>query len=337
MSHLSISNSKMMTLKFLIKIPTFLLIIFCLQIFIGQPVPLPVDLHTIKESIEHGSDVIFFGDSTLTYSSVNDQSSMSTPEILWRLLPKAHVWAVPHPSTNMDVYDAFIEFMAHEKLHPKCVIIPINLRSFSLVWTLNPYMQLRDEKFISKFENTVWIKFYHPLGVFKFFEPPVSQYSYEHTKILYKKQNLGRIKDLYFDPLSSTNDREKRTKAQFILDYMYPLTVQNHTFQMMLKLVQHLKNSGIEPVFYITPIDIQTGSELIGDDFVKAITDHTQLIKSVMADHSINVLDLSTTLPAQYFIWKEASDQNPNEHLNISGRYFIAKSLVEMTSLKNYQ
>ena len=103
----------------------------------------------------------------------------------------------------------------------------------------------------------------------------------------------------------------------------------------MLRLVQRLKGTGIEPIFYITPVDVQTGTHLLGDDFIKTLRNNAHVIDSLLTQRSINILDFSSSLPSTCFMWRE--EGYPNEHLNLLGRYFLATSLAQRSNLKDYK
>jgi len=324
-----------MTLRnFILKLLLFILIVLGFQVIVARPVEYPRELIILDKVLQNGFSIIYFGDSTITSTSKNDPTTQTTPEILWRMLPKSKLWAITHPSLSLDVYDAYAQYILRKGYHPKFLIFPINLRSFSPVWVSNPNMQFKSEGFIIRYKDTIWLKFYHPLGVFKYFEPPVSKYVFDNTKISYKGKTYGYIKELNDQVKRAMND-ETRLKKQFILDYLYTLTPHYGKIQSMLRLVDRLKNTGIDPIFYITPVDFQSGSSLIGDDFTQTISANTRLIKSLLAERSIDVLDFSASLPAEAFMWRE--EGYPNEHLNLLGRYFLAKSLVEGTNLNNYR
>ncbi|HSV43669.1 MAG TPA: hypothetical protein VLJ10_03855, partial [Candidatus Bathyarchaeia archaeon] len=158
---------------------------------------------------------------------------------------------------------------------------------------------------------------------------------YEHTKVFNGNHYVGRVRD--FDNASYAQIDEEKIKKKLIFRYMYLLTPQNRKVQSMLKLAQLLKENGIEAVFYITPVDFQTGLKYLGPDFFKRVSENTHLISSLLNEKSIQLLDLSFSLPSRHFTWHEDSDQlYPNEHLQFLGRMFVVKSLLERTVLEKY-
>ena len=166
--------------KFFIKSIFFSSLIFCAQIIVASPPVIPNELKLLDYYFKHPGrknipDIVYFGDSTINWSAQNDTSQQSMAGLLQLRLPNVHVTKITYPSYQSDVYLAYSEYIARKKDHPRFVIIPINLRSFSPEWNLKPHWQFEDEKFAARHKDTVWMKFYQPLAIFKFFESIIRQ------------------------------------------------------------------------------------------------------------------------------------------------------------------
>jgi hypothetical protein len=320
--------------KFFVKLAAFSLLIFLAQVLCTRTAELPDKLKLLRFFAKKQVDIIYFGDSSTTWADKLDPSNKSMQYLLQYSLPAAKVGRIAYPSYQMDIYYAYAANMARQGYHPKFVIIPINLRSFSPEWDRQPLWQFADLKFLAKYEDTIWVKFYQPLRVFKLFDAPISRYEYEQTPVYNGERCIGRVRD--FDNPSYAQVDEEKIKKKLTFRYLYKLTAQNRKIQSMKKLAALLQAEGIGVIFYITPVDVQTGVQYLGQDFLMRIKEHTRFINSQLAEKSLEALDLSSSLPTEFFSWREGdTERYSNEHLKLPGRMFVVKSLLEKTALKN--
>lgn len=102
---------------------------------------------------------------------------------------------------------------------------------------------------------------------------------------------------------------------------MYPLTLEHRKIKSLVSSAQLFKMQGIKPVFYITPVDWQVIEQYLGVGALARVVQHVDMIKSVLTDEKVPVLDFSRSLPTSDFSWRE--DGNwlfyPNEHLKLRG------------------
>ena len=119
---------------------------------------------------------------------------------------------------------------------------------------------------------------------------------------------------------------------------MNMISLQDRNIQAMRHVAEVLTEHDITPIFYITPIDAKTAVNYLGGEFIERLLENTKLIKSVLAQSHVPVLDLSTVLSTEYFTWTEEGSTAlyPNEHLKQMGRMFVVRNLLEHTELKDY-
>ena len=321
--------------KFIIKTILFLSLLIPAQILIAHPSDKPNELLILDYLLPHGAEIVYFGDSTINWAGEHDKNNADMPKLLRLLLPKMKILKISYPSYQMDVYAAYAQYIVQKGYHPKFVIVPINMRSFSPEWDRRPLWQFRKEQFVARHSNSLWMKFYQPLGVFKFFESNISAWEYQQTKVYTGGALIGKVKD-FDNPLYASPNDEK-TKRQLLFRYMYDLTADHRKIKSMLHMVDVLKNNGIKVILYITPLDVQTGKKYLGDDFSQKLDKNVQLITSLLAGQGVPVLDFSKSLDTKYFTWWENKKElYPNEHLQLLGRMFVVKNLVYKTDLKNY-
>src|SRR5437870_4748332 len=128
---------------FFVKLAVFVSVLILLQELITHFVPYrpPATINDLAADIQKKTDVIYFGDSTTTYYSIHEADQRSTQEILGSLLHKYTVGSLHHDSYQAGMYDAYTQYMVKQQFHPSYIIIPVNLRSFSISWDLAPGSQ----------------------------------------------------------------------------------------------------------------------------------------------------------------------------------------------------
>ena len=102
----------------------------------------------------------------------------------------------------------------------------------------------------------------------------------------------------------------------------------------MKEIVKLARDSGIELIFYITPIDYQTGEEYLGKSFYQRVTQNVDVIRSLLTREGVDVIDLSFDINTEWFTWGVDPNDHlyPNEHLKEHGRKRIAEQLVKRLS-----
>jgi hypothetical protein len=78
-------------------------------------------------------------------------------------------------------------------------------------------------------------------------------------------------------------------------------------------------------IFYLTPVDEQTGESLLPGEFRPLVKSNVRLLERELRTTGATVLDLSDGLPAESFSW----DLYPNEHLRAAGRRYVAHQLEQ--------
>lgn len=318
---------------FLLKLGLFALLVFGLQCLVPPSKDIPNEIKLLDVFMKNKADIVYFGDSTINWAAKSDINQESMPGLLQRLLPASRVAKITHSSYQPAVYEAFAEYMVRKGYHPRFVIIPINLRIFSPEWDRQPLWQFEKEKLTLAMKDTFGMRFYRPLAVFKFFDPRINRFDYEQTGVYDGGQLIGKVEDFDNETYQSISDDKMRNKLTF--RYMYPISVDHRKIKSIVHTAEVLKGAGIEPIFYITPVDWQTLERSLGPRSVARIADNVALINSVLEKQGIVPLDLSRSLPTSEFSWPEDGDGPfyPNEHLRLHGRMFVVGSLLARTAL----
>lgn len=311
----------------------FILLIIVFQYAIWNIYPhfVPISAMSLQNYKKAHTDVLYFGDSTLHYVNIVDQNKTPLYEKVSEKISPLTLGVMMHDSYQSEIELAYLREMVKQKYFPKYVIIPINLRSFSPEWDLRPGFQFPDEK--------VYLDYIHtPLEIFlPFFEnfqvPEMNasdQRAYLNADVYNGDKIIGKAPQMEDTThVDKYSDRLKQLTTYF---YMYRLHKEHRKVQALIRIAELLKNSKTKVIFYITPIDIDTGNKYVGSDFEKRISENSSLLVSLLQDDA-TVINLSKTLHTKDFSWK-AEGWYTNEHLLESGREFLSSKIADIIKPK---
>jgi hypothetical protein len=299
--------------KNIFKLVVFFLIIGVLHLLVDSFTPRMTfgKLELLDSFLKKPVDVLIFGDSSNWYASKNDKDKRTISEMLENMMPGCSVKSITHGAYHMEVYAAFCQYIVRQKRQPGIIIIPINMRTFSPEWDMNPRYQFTRQRII--LEGGLKLAFYKPMRVLKYKFKTITRKEYLELPVYDGSQKIGKLK------------RMKGPKKQFILKYIYSLSDGHRKVKSLLKITRLLSKNNIQMLFYLTPIDYQEGERRLPGRFKKQLNHNTTFLCSLISKESL--LDLSLDLTRDYFAWKEI--KSVNEHLNQEGRRYVAKKLAE--------
>ncbi len=321
--------------SFAFRLLVLVLLLVGLQYIVSvlNPPEIPQDVLRLDRYLAAGVDILYFGDSTVGY--LDDE--LLTAEVLQEMLPEHAVGEIAHPAYGLDVYQYYAKYLVRSDHMPDTVIIPINMRSFSPGWDLRPEYQFEREKTVLTYGLFLSRMLLRPFEIFGGLISDTSQAEFLDTIVFSGKEPVGRVRDYenlfgytplevqkgelefaYQDVLPSEDDVQALQKV-LTYYYMYGLDSDHRKIESMLSVVDVLGEHGINPVFYITPINYQQGHLLLGDVFQERITENIELIKSLLLAKSTEVLDLTFDLEAYAFV--------DMEHLREIGKTHVAEQL----------
>lgn len=323
--------------KLLGKILFFIIVIFFLQALLTNYLLKFVDpklenyvfrfdqFTLLNHYLREKADIIYFGDSTITAKANDDSDQRSIAKMLQDMVPQCSLGSVTHPAYHIGIYLEFCKYIAREGYRPPIIIIPINMRSFSPDWDRRPHYQYEVQRIVLKggLLKTILLAFYKPLSMFKYNFFTISQQEFLDTPVFCGHRQVGTAKD--FNNSSYIKYSDKNMKNQIIFSYMYGLSPfqQHRKLKALVETAKLLTRNNIKSIFYITPIDWETGEKYLPGEFLKQLQQNTQLIISQLSTEGIEVLDLSTAISSQFFYWH----LYPNEHMNQRGRMYVAEQL----------
>lgn len=281
----------------------------------------------LRQALEKKNEVIFFGDSTVRFNRLEDKDKKTIPQMLQVKIPDSNVTSISYPGYSADVFLAYVQRISRSGRWPKCIIIPINLRSFSVGWDKRPQYQFVEERTLIAPKPFLIDIFLKPLMVFRVINlAPISQQDYENAEVLDGTTRVGKVKDFQRSDASITP--EQALQNHFILDYMEKLTGDNRKIKSIAALVRLLSGKNTRTIFYVSPVDVDAGSQSLGKRFQDQIQENVAFIRMVLRKEQLDLLDLSLDVKHEDFDW----NPYPNEHLKEAGRRFVADELSKKIS-----
>lgn len=307
----------------------FILIIISFQYIIWNIYPhfVPISAVSLQNYKHANTDVLYFGDSTLHYVNKVDEDKTPLYEMVGKKIFPLTLGIIMHDSYQSEIELAYLKEMVKQNYFPKYVIIPINLRSFSPEWDLRPGFQFPDEK--------VYLDYVHtPLEIFlPFFENfQVPEMNANDEKIYHNAAVYND--DTYIGTAPQLEDTthvarfEDRLKQLTTYFYMNRISTTHRKLKALVEIGRLLKGTKTKVIFYITPIDIDTGNTSVGKEFEGRIFENANLIINSLKTYA-PVLNLSHTLRAKDFSWR-AEGWYTNEHLLQSGREYLSTQIAQV-------
>lgn len=267
--------------------------------------------------------ILYFGDSTIKYSSPKDINKSSISEILTNLESSYSIGDVSSPAYQLKVFEAMLNYISNSSDKPGAIIVPINLRSFSPSWDMAPDNQFENEIF---FLNHHFLSYFSkPLNILRAIKTEIiTDEAFITTPVYYKQKKIGTVKD-FIDKEDSSLLREDILKNKYIFYYMYNLDENHRLIKSLKKMIETADKLDIKLYPYITPIDFEDGTKYVGLDFIDQTKINTEKICTILKINNLPCLNLTFDLNSDYFDF----DESPNEHLNERGREYVANKLKE--------
>jgi len=320
-----------------IRLSIFALVLAVAQVLVAGlfPAEIPPEIVRLDAYLADGVEVIYFGDSTLTYPL----GQVTTGEILQEMLPNTTVGQIAHPAYNLDLYLHYVRYILRAPRRPRVVIVPINMRSFSPEWDMRPGYQFEEEKKTLALGPVLARILARPLAILGAFRSPISQAVFLNTTVYNGDTPIGTVADFerlteqdalgehqrntefaYHDVLPSEDDAAAMAQA-LIYRYMTGLTPDQRQLRAMREIARLGDEAGVQVLFYVTPVNYQQGQRFVGDAFRTALREKVDLVQSVLGgEPNASLLDLSFDLEAFAFV--------DMEHMREAGKTYVAEQLA---------
>lgn len=274
---------------------------------------------------------LFFGDSVFLRVADDDQASLSLSEIL-RNHYESEAFVVAGSGYHAGIFERFAALLSQMERRPRFAVIPINLRSFSPTWDLNPMYQFESElKLLAAFN--IHAPSYSLVNsesesdtrsiLFKCYQDkPITLNSFLH--VIGSPKPVGSPE--WFD----------RIWLIFQCHYAYPLSPTHRKIQSIKNIISILHNLGVAVYCYVTPINHEAGSEYCGRYFTETVRNNISTIRrEIEITESSSFIsgkvpsfwldDFSCWFSRDYFF----TPHNATEHLRFAGRRFLAERIID--------
>lgn len=324
--------------KFFLKFLLFTIILYIIQIIFTYfyPSSLGDTLQEIQKYKDNHIDVIYFGDSSVYFYSKKDKDKRATFEVLNELLGnKYKVEMLGSAAWQAEVFSAYAKYMKQQNFLPRYVIIPINLRSFAVGWDYWPAYQFTGDLTYFRYYNTPLYPFINIITNFSLADVNQKyQYLFENSTVYDGYTPVGKASK--FENLDNV-PYDVRFKKKLIYFYFSYINSDHRKLRSILQISDTFKNTNTKVIFYITPIDYQTGEKYYPNTFKQRIAHNVKVITSELQKKGATVLDLSLGLDAKDFTWSEqtGNDRYMNEHINNHGKYFISSEIARVIDKLN--
>jgi hypothetical protein len=172
-------------------------------------------------------------------------------------------------------------FLARAAL-PRIAVIPINLRSFSPTWDLDPNYQFQDE-----YEKLQSLCERRPAS-HVCIEPTLTAWSiYNGVPLAYPGEpciTLGEFRKLTEETFPKTDPRwRERAASIFTFHYMYVLQPRHRKLVDLISTVKSLVAAGTKVVCYVTPVNYEGGVRYVGRRFRRAVRRNVSVVEKELA------------------------------------------------------
>lgn len=284
----------------------------------------PTPVRLCDQYLAEGREVVYLGESTLYTVDPGERDKAPINVMLERLLPEYRVGCIAHDAYHLELYAAFCTYMAGKPNPPRLVVVPVNLGTVSPHWDRRPEYQFERLKLFLRHDSKLFRAFYRPLAAFRVFDlTPISQREYERSVVFDGEEPVGTMKE-FIEPSYGAFSAE-HMKNQLVLRYMYRIPPDHPKLQAVVRIADVLERAKIQALFYLTPIDYETGDTYLGDRFSARIRENAAFVTSSLEAAGQTALDLTFNLDAEWFHW---GSLYPNEHLNERGRMYVAERLA---------
>lgn len=276
---------------------------------------------------------LVFGDSVFLRVADDDQSSQPLSEAL-RADCQDDVFIVAGSGYHAGIFERFAALLPLMPSRPRFAVIPVNLRSFSSTWDLNPLYQYRHElELMASFDVN---EPYYSLPT----HDPAHELSPQLITLAHHSGEIKTLKD-FLDLIGcrdeiGSSEWFKRIKLIFQYHYTCPLNPTHRKVQSIRQTIRILQKLGVDVYCYVTPINYEAGLEYCGSEFYEAVRNNALIarreIESIASCSSSRIDscsfrfdDFSFSLPREVFF----TGHNASEHLRFAGRDFLAQQIIE--------
>jgi hypothetical protein len=287
-----------------------------------RPVATPPLVQEAEQALSQVPDVLYLGDSSATFTSDADTDKRTLEQMLAHQLPGYTLGSVSHAAYGADMFLALDRYNRALGHHPKLVIAPINMRAFSDSWTKRPgWSWWKEELYLARpgAGQRDLLGFLLSLHVLS--PPSLNEEQFLSLPVFDGLTPAGKIRDYDLVEQQAGSDDDSLRKM-LIYFYMYELDPASPQLADLSTMQREECAAGTPVLYYVTPIDYETGDRLLGSAFSNLLARNVRVARDRLA-LGPNLIDLSTAAPTADFGYVAYA----NEHLNQSGRTTVANAV----------
>ena len=274
--------------------------------------------------------VLFFGDSVAERVAREDKDTRTLDRMTADFL-KGHLTlrGITNSAYHSGVFYMLLQTLQLFVYKPSIAILPINMRSFSPQWDLNPEFQCSDDiknikNYITKHGGRLKAPLYDT-------DRRTPLYKFLNTAVEFPDTSFRHIRQ-FINIINSKPKNEKertfRLKQIFTYHYLYPLTMSNRKLRLLKAALNYCQALNIKVAAYITPVNYRSGVKYAGRYFAQICNSNVKMIFRAFETkpNTIILRDYSTLFTPDFFF----NEDNSTEHLNQRGRLMLSKEIADM-------
>ncbi len=273
----------------------------------------------------HDSDggVLFLGDS-VNISVAADESDKRTLVDFLSEKVDVPVVNIGSPSFSIPRFKSQIEYLLRHSLRPQSVLIPLNLRSFSISWEARPAWRstMYEHMYATPFQTRA-------LAVLKWDFVGVTEESYNQRQVFVGGKPIGKMWELAWYPDATPSAVQAR--GRYLLYYATDIR-ESESLPELKRLLDLVHDSDLPVCFSLTPINVDDMQTHLSEEEMQIVDDNLDLLRTLLTERARCWIDLSHHIRAAYF---DHPDHGPHEHLRAEGRESVAGEYAELLKRKD--
>lgn len=240
---------------------------------------------------------LLFGDSVALRVADDDTCHDTLEDLVSAELGGQSACCISHSAFHSQVYCLFCNCLPKLRHQPRSVIIPINLRSFSLSWDLHPdYQFLWETATLDDFARGID-------GVRPPIEcTPVARAVFQAAPLHLPSGEIRPIGE-FLEIIAARVSKESgsawknRIRDIFTFHYVHNLYPAHRKLRYLGSAVKNLQRSGIGVGLYITPINHRAGKKYVGGAFERNVSSNIAIIEKYLRNFGVKVIKGSELAP----------------------------------------
>ncbi len=283
-----------------------------------------VQLETYFNGGAPSPEILYLGDSVLERISRDDTDHALLGDILKEELSGlGRTECLSRAGCYLTVYRHLLEAVLRMKHRPRSVIFPVNLRSFSPAWHLNPLW--RHDREIEALKRYAADPSGPAAAVTAISEKDVSFEVFDALPVHFPPspfKTAGEFRRLIKTKPEDPAGRRHRLMNVFLFHYAYRLEEGHPLLEDLKWVAERLPSEGVSVFLYFTPINFEAGNRYLGGPFASSVAKNKQRIAEVLhaAPAAVHLNDYSFVFGSEHFF----TPDNATEHLREGARRKLA-------------